>query len=690
MDLGDCIQTRNVPLTSNFTQYGTRRYWNVKPSVSAGMINIYSLNLEASDEPGTFYVGTTQGQSMPNLYISSNCTSTCTAYTSTPTSQQQCWNTSSFTAQHLTTYINVNPKQFCSTYFSLENATGTEQLIIAYFPASFPILTSSSNQTILFPWQNYPAPRYLIPVMNYSAIQHATFTSKFKMFSIDLLNVSQTPSLGNHTIYLASKDPYICQGQQTELFPGPNGGCNQVGISSAVVNGTQVDNVEYHLEYATSGVQMAIYGKSSSADPNLNLIYTTEFHCVSPSIQVNGTCIIYQEPNITNLTPQVINSTKGNYWNLTLTATGEAQLFELDLNANNLPGAFYWSNNQIYPTVYVVTNCSSSCSYNASMGASTSNYCATTPSGTATAWSMTTDSTISTQCYLQFYLQANITTSQTFQFMYSPETIVSDGNNTAIFNWNPALFRYFKYNFSTIYQAIPYAQYGFTLSINQQVNTIYFGTTDSNQQCNYPLPSQGAQCQDITTTTTNVTRNYQLTLNNSNSVIYLAMSSSSAIAFTITPSFTCYTGYYQPTGQMTCKVKGACNAGSYYDETQNQCVECSKALSNCALCVSSTTCTECTNSQFTITNGKCVAVCTSGQYPNPIVTTAASICLPCMQHCVSCTSGTDCQECYEPTYVWSAVNKNCSTVCPGGGKYYDANTKGCINCEVQYLSLIHI
>ena len=136
----------------------------------------------------------------------------------------------------------------------MEDAKGTEKIVIAYFPISFPIQASASNQTLLFPWQIYPAPRYILPQINYAQMQHATFTEKFLMYTTNLLNVSQTPSLNNHTIYLASKDPQICSGDFNELFPGPQGGCTQIGISKSIVNGTQVDTLVYHLEYETSGV----------------------------------------------------------------------------------------------------------------------------------------------------------------------------------------------------------------------------------------------------------------------------------------------------------------------------------------------------------------------------------------------------------------------------------------------------
>lgn len=100
---------------------------------------------------------------------------------------------------------------------------------------------------------------------------------------------------------------------------------------------------------------------------------------------------------------------------------------------------------------------------------------------------------------------------------------------------------------------------------------------------------------------------------------------------------------------------------------------CTYCISPCVTCASSPDlCTSCTDGLFLLANS-CVSVCPSSGYY-----TEGSVCMPCVDNCLTCTSVSKCSVCAANYYLLSGA---CVSSCPSSNPIIE--NRECKDCDVQ-------
>jgi hypothetical protein len=124
---------------------------------------------------------------------------------------------------------------------------------------------------------------------------------------------------------------------------------------------------------------------------------------------------------------------------------------------------------------------------------------------------------------------------------------------------------------------------------------------------------------------------------------------------------------------------GQCPYNTFFNSTQ--CVPCSSVIPNCAVCVSTTECSQCAAGGFVLSANSSNCECPARTYLDNTTTS----CLPCPYDCYRCTSSGLCTSCSQ-TYDHRALDSNASRCVPMDG-YFESGVvtasqcpSGCAKC----------
>jgi hypothetical protein len=130
---------------------------------------------------------------------------------------------------------------------------------------------------------------------------------------------------------------------------------------------------------------------------------------------------------------------------------------------------------------------------------------------------------------------------------------------------------------------------------------------------------------------------------------------------------------------QTNKCVTTCTNGYYPDSIQFKCTACNSICGNCS--ATANNCTSCVSgSGFPYLNitggsGTCLANCDSGYYPN--TNQSPTLCVLCVNPCVTCTNQTSCLSCNSSTYLYGTI---CVITCPANITVNNSATRSCDLC----------
>ena len=121
----------------------------------------------------------------------------------------------------------------------------------------------------------------------------------------------------------------------------------------------------------------------------------------------------------------------------------------------------------------------------------------------------------------------------------------------------------------------------------------------------------------------------------------------------------CFSGYIMIESNPKCVHQSNYNLAEYYSNDGIKYFPCSKAMSNCKECTSSSKCTKCNSGFYLIDNNSCTTLnlITNGEYITLDDGKTYNSCLNVIPHCKKCDNNKYCKECFEE-YVFLNDIKN--------------------------------
>jgi hypothetical protein len=146
----------------------------------------------------------------------------------------------------------------------------------------------------------------------------------------------------------------------------------------------------------------------------------------------------------------------------------------------------------------------------------------------------------------------------------------------------------------------------------------------------------------------------------------------------------CYSGTFLLSGSCVTNCSISTNYSTYQNQSTNKCDPC---IYPCVNCTSDTSCLTCATDKpyFLLSDYTCNLVCniSNGYWIQPF--NGASLCVACIQNCLSCDNGsyTGCTKCNSSYYRY---NGNCTlNSCPLSGQFSDS-TNTCFNCDISCIT----